>query len=135
MSEAGSQVNVTVPKGTVDEKVLMMKFREMDLKEQGGHDTTSLSLDDIARQMSETKRLHREQKEAARPKRYIPPGGWGKMDPEMLASRPTRGKPDPVEKAKKSVYISKFKELAKPKIWDGSLVPGQELVRRSVVHQ
>ena len=74
-------------------------------------------MDDLAKQISETKRLDRERKEAARPKRYIPPGGWGKTDPEMLASRPAFGKPDPVEKAKKVTNISKYKELAKPKIW------------------
>ena len=73
-------------------------------------------MDDLAKQISETKRLDRERKEAARPKRYIPPGGWGTTDPDMLASR-SKGKPDPIAKAKKLTNISKYKELSKSKIW------------------
>ncbi len=111
----------------LDEKVLMMKFREMDLRESA-NDTHDLSLDDLTNQISETKKRDRERKEADKPYKYVPPGGWKEVDPETVSARPP-SKPDPVEKAKKSVLISKYKELAKPKIWNSAMNPGKELTK------
>ncbi len=69
----------------------------------------------------------RARKEAARPKKYTPPGGWKEPDAEWIAALPA-GKADPVIKAKKMVTIAKYRELQKPRIWDSSMFPSGPLL-------
>ena len=74
--------------------------------------------------ISETKRKAREEKEASRKKKWVPPGGWKESDPALA---PPPGKPDPVEKAKKMTTISKYRTLQTPKVWDAAMRPSASL--------
>ena len=117
-----------------EDKVLSLRFREMDIAGEIGALTSGQSLEDIAARISEVKRLERERKAAAlvakrggKPPPYVPPGGW-KMDPAKSLRIPPRiPKPDPVEKAKMSTTIDKFREMAKPRTWDGGFTLPPEL--------
>lgn len=113
-----------------DPKVMALKFREYMESQNGGirelQNTSSSSLDEIAAQITATKAEARIRKEAMRPKKYVPPGGWKQPDPEWLAALPP-GKADPVEKAKKIVTIAKYREMQKPRVWDSCMYPSAAL--------
>lgn len=109
-----------------NEQLLLLKLREMDLAAEVGAATIGLSLDQIAAQLSATKLRERERKEVAKlarrgdkPPPYHPPGGW-RMDPKKsLRIPPKVPKPDPIEYAMKKTTIDKYREMMKPKTWDG----------------
>jgi len=113
--------------------MLLMKFREMDLAAEVGAATVNLSLDDIAAQLSATKQRERERKEAARiarrgnkPPPYHPPGGW-RMDPKKSLRIPPINSINPVEYAMKKTTIDKYREMMKPKTWDGGFTLPRDL--------
>lgn len=106
-----------------DEKVLRIKFRELDLTEPASS-SKEKSLDDLAAMISEVKRKAREEKEASRKKKWVPPGGFKEADPELA---PPPGKPDPVDKAKKMTTIDKYRTLVTPKVWDAAMRPSASL--------
>lgn len=118
----------------MDDKVLRLKFREMDMRAELGDQTSSLTLDDIAAKISEVKRLERERKEQAIiAKRgrlpYVPPGGW-KMDPtKSLRITSKIQKPIPMEKGKKMTTIDKYREMMKPRTWDAGFNCPEELAK------
>ena len=95
---------VKTPFNLADEKILKMKFREMDLS-TSAESSKNYSLDDLSRMISESKREAREKKQSEKKKNYVPPGGWKKQDPDYA---PPASKPDPVLKAKKMVTIDKY---------------------------
>lgn len=116
----------------MDDKLIQLKFREMDLKSELGDKTSHLSLDDLARQISECKRKERERKtEALILKQgrlpYVPPGGW-KIDPSK-SLRITGGQHivDPVAKGRGMTTIDKYRELGKQRVWQAPYNPPKEL--------
>ena len=106
-----------------DPKLLKIKFRELDLAEPGAA-TKDKTLDDLSSMISEVKRKAREEKEASKKKRWVPPGGFKEADPEYA---PPPGKPDPIEKAKKMTTIDKYRTLRTPKVWDAAMRPSAHL--------
>ena len=110
----------------LDEKALRTKLREMDMSAVAGA-TASLSLEDLARQISETKAKARAEKEAKKPKKpYVPPGGWKKKE-DMNDLVPPKQKPDPIEKGRKMVTIDKYRTLRTPRVWDSAMTVSGEL--------
>ncbi len=116
------------PNVLLDEKVIKMRFREyMESESKAlGKLTQSASLSDIACKISAIKEADRKRKAAAKPYKYVPPGGWKEPDAALLASLPP-GKPNPIETARKMVHISKYRELQKCVIWDSSVYPSKQL--------
>ena len=53
-----------------------------------GKTSAHLSLVDIAAQMSAVKEASRQRKAAAKPYKYIPPGGWKEPDADWIAALP-----------------------------------------------
>jgi hypothetical protein len=113
-----------------DEKSLSIAFREYMEQEAGirsiGEKTTSMTQEQIALEISSVKEKERQRKEAKKPYKYIPPGGWKSFDAETLAAIPA-GKPDPAIRARTMTNISKYRELTKPRIWDQCMAPSGKL--------
>ncbi len=106
-----------------EEKILQTKLREMDMDELGAQ-SASLSLEDLARQISETKAKARAEKEAKKPRQpYMPPGGWKKKEDHV----PLRLKPDPIEKGRRMVTIDKYRTLRTPRVWDSAMTVSSDL--------
>lgn len=108
-----------------DEKLLQLKFRQMDLSAEVGVKTADLSLDEIVERISAVKRSDRDHKATALLAKsggkvpYVPPGGW-KMDPAKSLRIPSKTqKPIPLEKAKAMTTIDKYREMTKLRVWDG----------------
>ena len=53
-----------------------------------GKTSAHLSLQDITAQISAVKEAAKERKAAAKPYKYVPPGGWKEPDADWLASLP-----------------------------------------------
>jgi hypothetical protein len=120
--------NIGIVPMDTDEKTMAIKFREYmegGIKEIGSS-TQSLSNDDIIKQITQVKKEYRELKESRKPKKYIPPGGWGESDKAWEESLPAN-KPNPIIKAKKMVTIAKYKELQKPMSWSSCMHPSAKL--------
>lgn len=116
----------------MDDKLIRLKFQQMDLEAEIGDKTSHLSLDDLAALITESKRKSREDKHEvliAKQGRlpYVPPGGW-KMDPKV--SLRITGKQhivDPVQKGRKMTTIDRFREMQKSKVWQAPFNPPPEL--------
>ena len=122
----------TIRVSTMDDKLIRLRFQQMDLKTDLGDKTSHLSLDEIGELITESKRKARVQKQEAMLSKqgrlpYVPPGGW-KMDPKT--SLRITGKQhivDPMEKGKKMTTIDRFREMQKSKVWQAPFNAPPEL--------
>lgn len=108
----------------LDETNLLIQLRSMNISSDTGNTQETYSLDDILQKLSEVKAEERRQKEAMKPKRYIPPGGWDKSKKLTLDSTPTETAIF-AKKHSENFTISRFK-VSDP-IWKGSQFLGADL--------
>jgi len=105
----------------LDLNVLMHKFKKLSVEEYSGPETSGLSLSDLAARIAAVKEEARRKKQEAKgPPRYVPPGGW---KPQTTKGKLLPGQVERVDsavKARSSVLIDKYREMAKPRLWDQS---------------
>ena len=112
----------------LDEKLLRSSFVRW-ICASWGQKSASLSLEDLARQISEAKAKARAEKEAKRPKKpYIPPGGWKEKEKNGVLE-PSRLNSNPIEKGRKMVSIAKYRTLRTPRVWESAMTVSGDLAK------
>ena len=111
---------------STDMKSLLSQLKDLDLANTLGH-TSSESLSDILKQITEAKENARKAKEALRPTaKYVPPGGWKKelLEPKPLSKTATLEKSAHLKRTQMRT-IAAFR-VPESK-WDGSFTLEPEL--------
>ena len=96
---------------------LLKRLKSIDIAAETGNTFNNLTVKDILDKISDAKLEEQRRKEALKPpKKYVPPGGWKKLQPITDSSLAT----STIQRPKKTEdhTIARF-HIAPPK-WDGS---------------